>query len=103
MKRQLFVAALGLVALAGCHKRHEDGPAQADNMMVGNLSSPLPEPTLPPPLPTNTVNTTAAVAPPPTVSEDAQVQEDADAVGMTARSRPSEATGAAANQSGGLN
>jgi hypothetical protein len=90
--RKIALAALaGAFALSACGKQEEEAPA-TNNMVeppVENVIIEEPEAPLPPPS-----NNSAAPepAPPPTISELQQIQDDAEATGMTARldSQPSE-------------
>ena len=91
--RKIALAALaGALALSACGKKEEQAPA-ANNMVeppVENVIIEEPEAPLPP------ANNAVAPepAPPPSISEQQQIQDDAEATGMTARldNQPSEAS-----------
>lgn len=84
MRKIAFAALIGALALSACGKKEEDAP------VVNNLVEPpvenviIEEPDTALPMPSNN-----AVAPtpaaPPSVSEQQQILDDADATGMTAR------------------
>lgn len=83
--RNLTLFALaGALALSACGKKEEDAP------MTNNLVEPpvenviIEEPDAALPMPGNNVAATPA-APPPSVSEQQQILDDAEATGMTAR------------------
>jgi len=84
MRNIAFAALIGALALSACGKKEEEAP------VVNNLVEPpvenviIEEPDTALPMPSNN-----AVAPtpaaPPSVSEQQQILDDADAIGMTAR------------------
>ncbi|WP_267396253.1 MULTISPECIES: hypothetical protein [unclassified Sphingomonas] len=84
----LATALLTAAALAGCSKApHDDAPVMENAVNdpgVPEEAAPTPAPELPP---EPAVETNASVATPPPEAEiapDVQVQDDADATGMTA-------------------
>ncbi|HKY80124.1 MAG TPA: hypothetical protein VJM09_01465 [Sphingobium sp.] len=82
MRRLAFAALAGALALSACGKKEEEAP------VVNNLVEPpvenviIEEPEAP--LPSNNASAPQP-APPPTISERQQIQDDAEATGMTAR------------------
>ena len=81
---------LAATALAGCSKPRADDTPVMENAITDEgvpadeaTPMPVPEPTAEPTADTNT----AAISPPPAaeIAPDVQVQDDADATGMTAR------------------
>lgn len=88
MKKTALIA-LAVLALASCRGRDEQAEFDnAANVIDDNFIEAMPQE--PAPLPpvlnqSNATNVTEPVAPPPSVSETEQMQEDADATGMTAR------------------
>lgn len=85
MRKIAFIALAGALCLAACGKKEEDAPAATNNLVeppVENVIIEEPEA----PLPELQNNATATPpAPPPSVSEQQQIQDDAEATGMTAR------------------
>ncbi|MDO7834498.1 hypothetical protein Q4610_05510 [Sphingobium sp. HBC34] len=85
MRKIALVALAGALALAACGKKEEDAPAATNNLVeppvenviVDEPDAPLPE------VQNNAVATPPA--PPPSISEQQQIQDDAEATGMTAR------------------
>ena len=84
MRKIALIALAGTLILAACGKKEEQAPASnnmveppVENVIVDEPEAPLPEPQ------NNAVAT--PVAPPPSVSEKQQIQDDAEATGMTAR------------------
>ena len=84
MRKIALIALAGTLILAACGKKEEQAPASnnmveppVENVIVDEPEAPLPEPQ------NNAVAT--PVAPPPSVSEQQQIQDDAEATGMTAR------------------
>lgn len=83
MRTFALLALAGALALSACGKKEEDAP------MVNNLVEPpvenviIEEPDAALPAPEN--NAAAAPAAPPSISEQQQIQDDAEATGMTAR------------------
>lgn len=84
MRKIALIALSGTLVLAACGKKEEQAPATnnmveppVENVIVDEPEAPLPEPQ------NNAVAT--PVAPPPSVSEQQQIQDDAEATGMTAR------------------
>lgn len=88
----------GLLALAGCSRSEPEQPAP-DNMTLEATPSAEPTPAAPPsaeptPEAPAITNTAAADVPPEApVAPDAQMIDDADATGMTARVSRGEPTG----------
>lgn len=84
MRKFALVALAGALALSACGKKEEEAPV-TNNLVeppVENVIIEEPEAPLPPP------SNNAAVpqpAPAPTISEQQQIQDDAEATGMTAR------------------
>jgi type IV secretory pathway VirB10-like protein len=84
MRKIALFALVGALALSACGKKEEDTPVTnnlveppVENVIVEEPEAPLPEPQ------NNAVAT--PVAPPPSVSEQQQIQDDAEATGMTSR------------------
>lgn len=83
MRKFALAALAGALALSACGKKEEEAP------VVNNLVEPpienviVPEPEAP--LPPSSNATAHEAAPPPTISEQQQIQDDAEATGMTAR------------------
>ena len=87
MRKIALAALVGALALSACGKKEDETPA-TNNMVeppVENVIIEEPEAPLPP------ANNAAAPepAPPPSISEQQQIQDDAEATGMTARLDPS--------------
>ncbi|MCI4591156.1 hypothetical protein MOK15_13775 [Sphingobium sp. BYY-5] len=87
MRKFALIALAGALALSACGKKHEEeaSPAATNNLVeppVENVT--VDEPDAPQPEPQNNAVATPA-APPPSVSERQQIQDDAEATGMTAR------------------
>lgn len=83
MRKFALVALAGALVLSACGKKKEEAPT--NNLVeppVENVIIEEPEAPLPPPAD----NVTAPQpAPAPTISEQQQIQDDAEATGMTAR------------------
>ncbi|SEI61895.1 hypothetical protein SAMN05518849_101305 [Sphingobium sp. AP50] len=84
MRKIALIALAGALALAACGKKEEEAPVTnnlveppVENVIVDEPEAPLPE------VQNNAVAT--PVAPPPSVSEQQQIQDDAEATGMTSR------------------
>lgn len=84
MRKIALIALSGALILSACGKKEEDAPVTntlveppVENVIVD-------EPDAPMPLPDNNATATPA-APPPSVSEQQQIQDDAEASGMTSR------------------
>lgn len=84
MRKIALIALSGALILSACGKKEEDAPVTntlveppVENVIVD-------EPDAPMPLPDNNAAATPA-APPPSVSEQQQIQDDAEASGMTSR------------------
>lgn len=83
MRKIALAALVGALALSACGKKEDETPA-TNNLVeppVENVIIEEPEAPLPP------ANNAAAPepAPPPSISEQQQIQDDAEATGMTAR------------------
>jgi len=83
MRKIAFAALIGALALSACGKKEEEAPVvnnlvepPVENVIIDEPDAPLP--------PSNNVAEPAPVAP-PSVSEQQQILDDADATGMTAR------------------
>ncbi len=85
MRTFAFAALAGALLLSACGKKEEDAPSvtnelvepPVENVIVEEPEAPLPEPQ-------NEAVATPA-APAPSVSEQQQIQDDAEATGMTSR------------------
>ncbi|HAF43081.1 MAG TPA: hypothetical protein DCG90_15180 [Sphingobium sp.] len=84
MRKYALIALAGALTLAACGRQEEEAPATnnlveppVENVIIEEPEAPLPEPQ------NNAVATPAA--PPPTVSEEQQILDDAEATGMTSR------------------
>lgn len=84
MRKIALFALVGALALSACGKKEEEAPAPnalteppVENVIVDEPDASLPAPQ------NDSVATPAA--PPPSVSEQQQIQDDAEATGMTAR------------------
>ncbi|ETI59028.1 hypothetical protein C100_21935 [Sphingobium sp. C100] len=85
MRQYALIALAGALVLSACGKKEEDAPAATNNLVeppVENII--VEEPEAPMPEPQNAVEPTP-VAPPPSVSEQQQILDDAEASGMTVR------------------
>lgn len=86
--RLAFVTGAALLALSACAR--DDAPPEANfedqmqNEMMANEMVMPPPPVLPADTPVTDNATPAAAEPPPVISQD-DIQDDADASGMTAR------------------
>ncbi|MBJ7443836.1 MAG: hypothetical protein JHD32_05880 [Sphingobium sp.] len=83
MRKIALFALAGALALSACGKKEEE-PTATNNLVeppVENVIIEEPDAVLPPP----SNNAVATPAAPPSVSEQQQIQDDADATGMTAR------------------
>ena len=79
-----FAALSGALLLAACGQKEEEAPATnnlveppVENVIVEEPEAPAPEP--------QNVAEPAPVAPPPSISEEQQILDDAEASGMTSR------------------
>lgn len=82
-----FAALSGALFLAACGKKEEEAVPATNNLVeppVENVV--IDEPDAPLPAPSNNAVATPA-APPPSISEQQQIQDDAEASGMTSRLR----------------
>lgn len=84
MRKFAFIALAGALALAACGKKEEEAPVTnnlveppVENVIIEEPEAPLPDPQ------NNAVATPAA--PPPSISEQQQILDDAEATGMTSR------------------
>jgi len=87
-RRTVAAAALGLALLAGCSRQApEQEPAENDaaNVTVPVPETPVPETPTPTPTPEATTTNAATTAEEEPVAPDAQMLDDADATGLTAR------------------
>ncbi len=89
MRKFAFLALAGALALSACGRQEEEAPATnnlveppVENIIVEEPEAPEPEPA--------NVTAPAPVAPPPSVSEEQQILDDAAATGMTSRIRDEE-------------
>ncbi|MDX3908604.1 MAG: hypothetical protein QHC67_02170 [Sphingobium sp.] len=97
MRRIALFTLAGALALSACDRKPAEEPQPANNMMeVPQETIPADEAEAPAAVPNNTTPA-APPAPPPEISEDQQMQDDADATGMTAR-LPEESSGVPTNQ-----
>jgi hypothetical protein len=100
MRKIALIALTGALALAACGKKEEEAP------VTNNLVEPpvenviIEEPDAPMPMPENNAAATPA-APPPSVSEQQQIQDDAEATGMTSRIQESGEQSQSTDQSSG--
>ncbi|MCP1469396.1 type IV secretory pathway VirB10-like protein [Sphingobium sp. OAS761] len=86
MRKIALIALSGALALSACGKSPEEDAHAVNNMVeppVENVIVQEPD-ALPPPEPANNAVATP-VAPPPSVSEQQQILDDAEASGMTSR------------------
>ena len=96
MRKIAFIALAGALVLAACGKKEEEAP------MTNNLVEPpmenviVEEPDAPVAAPSGN-GAALEPAPAPAISEQQQIQDDADATGMTARLNRDGETGGAAN------
>ncbi|WP_336969937.1 hypothetical protein [Sphingobium aromaticiconvertens] len=88
MRKLMFAALAGALALSACGKKEEQQPeVEATNNLVAPPDDTVIDANMvEPEAPTNATNV-ATPAPPPTISEDQQMLDDAAASGMTARLR----------------
>lgn len=85
----------GLLALSACGKKHEEPPVE-DNMVVEepeNVTNEIP-PLAQPPVEENSAQPVENRIAPPQISEEQQMQDDAEATGMTSRLPDEEGTSA---------
>lgn len=88
LRMTTMLAAAGLLALAGCSRSEPEQPAPEDNVVETMPTADATPEALPSaePLPTPTpIANVADVPPEKPVAPDAQMIDDADATGMTAR------------------
>ncbi len=83
---KILIVSVAVLALAGCSR---EGPSDENsvNIVADNAyENVMPDESMVPAQNTlNVTNTVEAAVPPPSVDEQQQTQEDADATGMTAR------------------
>lgn len=96
MRKIALLTLASALALSACNRKPAEEPQPANNVIE------VPEETIPAneAETTEVPNNTAAVvkpAPPPSVSETQQMQDDADATGLTAR-LPDDSSGVPTNQ-----
>jgi hypothetical protein len=94
MRKIAFIALAGALTLAACGKKEEEAPVtnNAVEPPVENVIVPEPDAPAPPPADNGA---SLEPAPPPSISEQQQIQDDADATGMTSRlNRDGEASNA---------
>lgn len=84
MRKLALIALAGALVLSACGKKEEEAPATnnmveppVENVVVDEPDAPMPEPQ------NNAIATPPA--PPPKISEEQQIQDDAEATGMTSR------------------
>ena len=87
MRKFALIALSGALILSACGKREEEAPAPTNNLVEPPVDNVIvEEPEAPAPEPQN-VAEPAPVAPPPSISEEQQILDDAEASGMTSRCR----------------
>jgi hypothetical protein len=86
MRKLLFVALSGALALSACGKKEETPEVEAANNLVAPPDENVIDANMAAPPPAEESNA-ATPAPPPQISEDQQILDDAAASGMTARLR----------------
>ncbi|WP_062731659.1 hypothetical protein [Sphingobium abikonense] len=85
MRKIALIALSGALALAACGKKEEDAPAPVNNLVEPPVENVIvAEPDAPMPEPQNQVEA-PPVAPPPAISQEQQILDDAEATGMTSR------------------
>lgn len=96
-----FAALSGALLLAACGKKEEEAPA-TNNLVEPPVENVIVnEPEALPPEPENVVTPTPA--PPPSVSEQQQILDDAEASGMTSRLRENGEGSQGADEAGNSN
>lgn len=81
-----FAALSGALFLAACGKKEEEAVPATNNLVEPPVENVIiDEPDAPIPAPSN--DAVATPAPPPSISEQQQIQDDAEASGMTSRLR----------------
>ncbi|AJR24909.1 MULTISPECIES: hypothetical protein [Sphingobium] len=84
MRKFALIALAGTLALAACGKKEEEAPA-TNNLVEPPVENAIEEePVAPAPEPGNNA-AAPEPAPPPSISEQQQIEDDAAATGMTAR------------------
>ncbi|EQB01368.1 ABC-type glycerol-3-phosphate transport system substrate-binding protein [Sphingobium wenxiniae] len=84
MRKIALIALAGALALSACGKKQEEAPA-ANNLVEPPVENVIIDEPDTVPEPSQNVTNTAPAAPPPAVSEDQQMLDDAAATGMTSR------------------
>ncbi|MET0362293.1 MAG: hypothetical protein ABW048_11160 [Sphingobium sp.] len=88
MRKSLSLAVLaGILALGACGKKPHEEPVENDLILnePENVTNEVTPPPPPPPAETNSVAPVDNRAAPPEITEEQQMQDDADATGMTSR------------------
>lgn len=81
-----LMALAGLVVLAGCHTNTSDEAASQNNVTKAPENESVEKPdTTQPPRATNVAEAAANQMEPPSISEEQQTLDDADATGLTSR------------------
>ncbi|ALR21650.1 MULTISPECIES: hypothetical protein [Sphingobium] len=84
MHKIALIALSGALALSACGKKQEEAPA-TNNLVEPPIENVIIDEPDAAPEPSQNVTNTAPAAPPPEVSEDQQMLDDAAATGMTSR------------------
>lgn len=87
---RVFIVAVSLLALSACSGGEKNEEVLIDNTEAANVAMPETDLAAPPAAAENVTNT-ATPAAPPSLSEEQQIRDDADASGLTAR-LPDEST-----------
>lgn len=88
MRKLTFAVLAGALALSACGKKHEEQPeGEATNNLVAPPDDTVIDANETEPAPVEESNV-ATPAPPPKISDNEQMLDDAAASGMTARLRP---------------
>lgn len=88
MRKLTFAVLAGALALSACGKKHEEQPeVEATNNLVAPPDDTVIDANVAEPAPIEEHNVAAPVAPPPKISEDEQMLDDAAASGLTTRLR----------------
>lgn len=97
MRKIALLTLASALALSACNRKPTEEPQPANNMIeVPEESIPTNEAEATTTVPNNTAEEPKP-APPPSVSETQQMQDDADATGLTAR-LPDDSSGVPTNQ-----
>lgn len=101
-RRALIVAGLTAVLATSACKRAPGVEDQSDNVMADNaIEMPLDNGVLPPPVANIAAAENATAPAPDPQADEAQMRDDADATGLTARLPSSEDTAPAAGEAAG--